>query len=138
MGKYKLYGVDLVPRDIIEWEMSDVNYIQSRLSDFDFPESMEHFVCITSGAIMYLEPKEQLKFLNKLKSLGCKNFIFQEYDLESLYGQNYCLPSDWKMRIFNQRNIAYPFSNPFNFEKKWYRPGIPTWIRIEGVAEQSP
>ena len=131
MGKHKLYGVDIVPREQIEWEMPEVNYLQTSLARFDFSTSLESFVCISSGALMYLKPHEQLHFLSTLKRLGCKNFIFQEYDLAGLYQDNYCLPSDWKGRIFGQRSIAYPLSNPFHFEKKWFRPSIPTWIQIE-------
>jgi SAM-dependent methyltransferase len=125
-GKYKLFGVDLIDEKKMEWKenFQNLTYIKSKLQNFNFEHSMETFLCISHGTIMYCNPEEQKRFLTQLKEKGCKNFIFQEYDDTTLIDSGYS-PDKKSGKL-----LGYAFSNPLEFEKKWYREKIPTWIKF--------
>jgi hypothetical protein len=131
VGRYALYGVDLVPREQIEFDFPGVHYIQSPLNKFEPDFRLDNFLCITHGAIMYVKPIDQKALLERFVALGCRNFILQEYDESTLRRDGYCRPNDWLMRLIkDRRNVGYPFSNPMNFEKRWYRPEMPAWVQL--------
>ncbi len=75
-GGLKLYGVDLVPEEQIEWRqpLRDLTYISSPLQNFAsrFTERMDRFLCISHGTIMYLAGDEQRTFIENLARLGCR------------------------------------------------------------------
>jgi len=130
-GRYRLYGVDLVPPGEIGWKVEGVTYFRSRLQDFRLDGPLDRMLCIAHGTLMYLSPDEQRAFLARLLEQGCKNFIFQEYDRRTLARDGYAEPRDLVGRFWRRRKIGHPFANPFGFEKRWYRDEIPTWLRLD-------
>jgi hypothetical protein len=130
-GRYTLYGVDIVPEAQIQLRPSGVTYLQSRLQEFPrrFGRSLERFVCIAHGVLMYLTPSEQRAFIEQLVGLGCKNFFFQEYDADTLGKQNYFEPT--VINRLRRKRVGYAFRNPLGFEKRWFRPEIPAWVRLD-------
>jgi hypothetical protein len=130
-GKYALYGVDIVPEAQIEFRPRGVQYLQSLLQEFPakFSKRLDRFVCIAHGVVMYLAPEEQKRFFDELVRMGCKNFVFQEYDENTLNKQHY-----WEPTLLNRlrrRRVGWAFRNPLGFEKQWCRPEIATWIRLD-------
>ena len=130
-GRYRLYGVDLPPASEIGWKVEGVTYFQSPLQDFRFDGSLERTLCIAHGTLMYVDARQQRAFIARLLEQGCKNFIFQEYDARTLRRDGYAEPWDLVGRFAHRRKIGHPFSNPFGFEKRWYRDEIPTWLRLD-------
>jgi hypothetical protein len=133
-GRYRLYGVDIIEEKKMEWRIpfKDLTYIQSRLEDFEFAGPMNDFLCISHGALMYTTPAHQRRLLAHLVDRGCRNFIMQEYDEYTGQKEGYHAPT-----LLNQllrRRIGYPYSNPFDFDKRWFRSAIPAWIRLDGKA----
>jgi hypothetical protein len=130
-GDYELFGVDLIPESEMEWRpgLRKLTYWQSRLQDFRIDRPLDDFLCISHGVIYYLNPVEQKQFLGYLIERGCTNFILQEYDRETLHHDGYAEPGLLSF-ISRRRFTGYPFSNPFNFEKRWFRKETPAWIRI--------
>lgn len=130
-GRFKLYGVDLVPESQIEWRrpFQNLTYIASRLEELPgkLDVAMDRFLCISHGTLMYLDPESQRRFVSYLRERGCRNFIFQEYDRATLNTDGY-----WEPTLLNRlrrRRVGYPFA-PEGFEKRWFRKEIPTWVRL--------
>jgi hypothetical protein len=132
-GRLKLYGVDLPAESEIGWRtpLRDFTYVSSRLQDLPrkLDVSMERWLCISHGVLMYLAPAEQRSFLEFLRARGCKNFVFQEYDQDTLGKQGYFEPSLWN-RVRRKRE-GWAFSNPLGFDKRWFRPELPTWTSLD-------
>lgn len=128
-NEFKLYGVDLPEKDNIRFSpLNHFTYFQGKLQEFKAPFSLSKFLCISHGTLMYLTADEQGHFIEHLIESGCKNFIFQEYDLQTLKDGGY--------DEFSIRYVAYPFVNKFKFKKVWFKGKnrmreIPCWIKLD-------
>ena len=84
--KYKYIGFDIHDEQEISWmDDIDVEYHECSLEDFmmnydGFNIDWKNSLVMSHVSLMYLnDSKEQNDFINLLKSLGCKNFVFHEY-----------------------------------------------------------
>lgn len=84
-NKYKLYGIDLFPKNNIDWIGDDtkVVYYQSTLANFlnilnkqEFKD-LSKFVFLSHFTLSY-DPKYTIPILEKLMANGCKNIILKE------------------------------------------------------------
>jgi hypothetical protein len=89
--KYKYIGFDMHDYNNISWVKNiDVDYYQCNIEDFfedykDFNIDWKNSLIISQGTLMCLDnSKQQNDFINLLKSLGCKNFVFHEYGSDTL------------------------------------------------------
>lgn len=84
--KYKYIGFDIHDYDDIIWMNNiEVEYYTCSLEDFFIDYSKynldwENSLIMIHLTLMYLDTaNQQNKFIDLLKSLGCKNFVFHEY-----------------------------------------------------------
>jgi len=89
-GKLDLWGIDIVPFERIRWVRNFKNLRYERMKIQELTEILErggedltHTLVYAQGTLMYLNQKEQQRFVDACKKRGCTNFIFQEFSPES-------------------------------------------------------
>ena len=89
--KYKYVGFDIHDKQEISWMNDiDVEYHECSLEDFiknydGFSIDWKNSLVMSHISLMYLDDAyQQNHFISLLKSLGCKNFVFHEYETNEL------------------------------------------------------
>ena len=89
--KLKLIGCDIAPPNYIKWIINFENLSYNRCCINDFASlnirDFSKILIYTSGVMMYETPDNQKRFFESCLDLGCKNFIFQEYETGEYKGE---------------------------------------------------
>ena len=103
-GKLKLWGIDIVPLNRIQWvkPFQNLKYERTTIEQFTRilergEKRLDNVLLLTAGTMMYVNEKEQRRFFRACRLAGCKNFIFSEYPANSLVSPrlNFKLPPEW-------------------------------------------
>jgi len=112
-GKYKLFGIDIVPNSRIQWVrgFKGLEYHQMKVEQFtksliENPRDLRNALVMSFGTLMYVSQQEQMRFFGACLANGCRNFIFTEYckDNPRHPTEYFKLPTvHFEQRILNDR-----------------------------------
>lgn len=112
-------GFDLHEPNNISWKNNvNVIYYQYSFEDFyinaeKFNIDWEHSLFMTHGSLMYLNTQEeQNNFIDKIKDLGCKNFVLHEYGSEKVLNNLSDHARDGKLGWLNLNETNKKLFNP--------------------------
>jgi hypothetical protein len=89
LGKLRLKGIDVVPKEKIEWMVpaDEVDYRGMSVEEFvkSDPIDMSTTFVYSHGALYLLSKKTQNDFYEFCKRCGCRNFLFEEFTSASIH-----------------------------------------------------
>lgn len=116
-GKLKLQGIDLIPKDKIEWMLppNEVDYEQCSVEEFVKKASidMSRTFVYSHGTIYLSSKKTQNDFYDFCKKCGCRNFLFEEFTSESVHH-----PTEYFQLPFSDFIVEPLYDELFSFRSK--------------------